>query len=441
MENNYRTIQKLITILSAFFLLLIFIAGGLTWRYGDDYLISLGFKKYQIFEYAIYLYNNWDGRHLTLPGIIQLYILKYLQANISVIIYILVYIVTILVIRKIILIYKDFFAIKKIPNALLMSSLFFIAVWPLFKDVVFWQTGGAYCIHLLQGVILIYLALHFSYNKTLTNLSFIRLEFLFIFCFLLSASSQNLSLPILILASFLLVYKIGFVDKNRFIKYAIFIIIPIIIGIIYISIAPGNFIRMKNEIILPINEMPINYLNILFKFLIYSKWSFLSGISLGLLTIVEKQSKVQIKNIILIGISCLLLAFISLLPFSISSTLARIRVYFFPMFFLWLAGWCIGIFLLKYFNKKVILIFPAICLLIFFSYFMANQILIMAPFSNKIQERRLFLEKNKGSNQIIRYEKLIIPNDLVIIRWPNKNKAGDWNWTKEYYDFFGYDEF
>ena len=65
----------------------------------------------------------------------------------------------------------------------------------------------------------------------------------------------------------------------------------------------------------------------------------------------------------------------------------------------------------------------------------------MAPFSNKIQERQLFLEKNKGSNQIIRYEKLSIPNDLVIIRWPNKNKAGDWNWTKEYYDFFGYDEF
>ena len=89
-------------------------------------------------------------------------------------------------------------------------------VWRTRKNAVF--KFFIKCCKLLDNKnpinIVLNIGLHDAYNEDLG-----------IMVFSLKHDNQK---NILILASFLLVYKIGFVDKNRFIKYAIFIIIPII---------------------------------------------------------------------------------------------------------------------------------------------------------------------------------------------------------------------
>ena len=71
---------------------------------------------------------------------------------------------------------------------------------------------------------------------------------------------------------------------------------------------------------------------------------------------------------------------------------------------------------------------------------MTQQIKLVIPFSRQVVQRATFLESNRGSNDTIYYKKLLIPKELVLIRWADYKNYGDWDKVKEYYNLKYYIE-
>ena len=436
-------IQNISICLSVLVVILVFIGAAHVWEYGDDYMNIINLKEKSPMSYIFEFYFINDGRHLSPFGIIQMYLIKYTNAPLAVFVYLLSLFFSAWLILKILFDQFSDIVVKR-EHLLLFYAVICISLWPLYKDVVYWLTGGVYLIALLQGVILVYTVLNYYTNFEKNN-SLFQKTFIALIVFLLGLNTQNLSLPIffLVITLTIKVYH----SNSRYIYYWFAIVLlPLITSMLVTNLAPGNFERFAQE-----NKhlgSIVNYITagfwMYYKFFNYSKLAMLAGFIFGLyvsnyfLSYLNKgNSKVALKNAFL----CFILAIISMSPFLIAPDIARIRVYFFGMLFLALSALNLGVFIGFRFrpNKNLNALFIN-AFLIYGIVFFIWQLSLMIPLSHQVSDRKKYLESVRGSSNIIEYPALEIPANLYLIRWADAKRHKDWNKTKEYFELGGYIE-
>jgi hypothetical protein len=448
MENliNQKKYFYLLYFISFCFLFSFIIFAFFSWNYGDDYLYKVAMKDTSPIKFIMDLYLTHDGRHLSPFGIIQMYIIKYFDAFGGILIYLLAYFMASWILFKKLI--SDLSVDKKIDKIYFLpfSFLLLFGLWPVYKDVLFWLTGGAYMLALLQGFLLFALV-DYLFRINL-NISTPKKIVYSIIILLLSLNSQNLML-ILLFFSFIAFYKIYVLDKKISYKWVLIVILPIILSMLITSLAPGNFSRIsREEPNLNLNFFTLleNFKMIYFRFFIYSKWVIFFGLIVGLSISYYCREKINYKPTRFYFEKILFFVFVSvlsMLPFILVPNIARIRVFFIGMVFLFVAFFYLGVYFsnLKLFKVKPVLInLVPLLSIIFGVLFMTQQIKLVIPFSRQVEQRANFLESNRGSSDTIYYKKLQIPKELVLIRWADYERYKDWDRTKEFYELGGYVE-
>jgi hypothetical protein len=417
-----------------------------SWNYGDDFLYKVAMKDKSPIQFIIELYQTHDGRHLSPFGIIQMYIIKYLDAFGGILIYLLAYILASWILFKKLLI--DLSVDNKIYKVYFFSFSFLLllGLWPVYKDVLFWLTGGAYMLALLQGFLLFAL-LDYLLRINLNIGVFKKISYSIIIL-LLSLNSQNLML-ILLFFSIVAGYKIYIFDKNRGYQWLLIVLLPIILSMLITSLAPGNFLRInREEVYLDFTFFTLleNFKTIYFRFFVYSKWVVFLGLIAGLAFGYFIKEKINYKSTRFYIERMIFFAFASMLsmsPFILVPNIARIRVFFIGMVFLFITFFYLGVYWrnLKFFK----MITGTINLLpLFFMtvgvFFMIWQIKIVIPFNHQVEQRANFLESKRGSNDTIYYKRLLLPKELILIRWADYETYKDWDRTKEFYELGYYVE-
>lgn len=437
--------NRIITALAIVFILLIVTGALFCWIYGDDYLYKFQMRGISPLEFIVNLYYQHDGRHLSPFGVIQMFMIKYLSAPPGILIYLAAYIVASLIIFKMIIRDVAMNMRFNITSFGIFTAGLLVGLWPLYKDVLYWLTGGAYMLALLQAVTLVYL---FEVLKTrCSSVNNVRSILLGICVFVLALNTQNVMLPVLGWIAFRIYLKAQKANKWSLI---IQFIMPVICAVLVTNLAPGNFKRITAEqspLEFDALEVIETFIFIVGKFLRYSKWALLGGVLVGMYLSVEQayHRHVSRSKMKLLGFRVLyfvILAVLSLMPFILVPDMARIRVYFFGMIFLFMAGYYLSFLfvrMLKQFNpiwRQV----PLLCYLTFGLAFLIFQLSLMIPFSYKVAKRAKFLNGMRKSKEIVTYPRLVPPENLFVIRWADYERYGDWDRVADYYELRGYIE-
>ncbi len=412
----------------------------LSHQYGDDYLIYNEIIGEPFFKALWYQYMTWDGRVLSIGGIARNFLILYTGATFSIIVFLIVYFLTCGVISKFL---KVFLSLKiSLRLNIIIFTVFMIGIWPVYKDIVYWQTGGQYSFWVLQILVIIYLVGKESVYQLEGNSSKYK-ALTIIICLVCSLNTQNLIFPVFVIFIAFLVYQFKFLNVNPS-KAQYISLVAIIISQLIINLAPGNFTRLNLESkeSFTLLQLIINYLTILMRAANYSKIAMIGGLVLGLsFSLEETKRKISNKNLILLGIAFLSMAIISLAPFMIAPVLARVRVFFSFMLFGFIATIFIGVLIGRVTSAKLDPI-KRLSLPIFYLYgaiFFIWQMSILIPFSQEVHKRENILLEAKDSNAIVIYKSLPKPNNLLLIRSPIY--AENNGWRKDLERFFGIKEY
>ncbi len=442
MNTGSRTALVWLSIPATVVLLLVATGALLCWEYGDDYLNKIVLVGVNPIRYCWDLYFVQDGRHLSPAGFVQMFLVKYSDAPPAVFFY------TILLYASCFFIYnawrRDISASHGswMPGGLLFAAVISIALWPLYKDVLYWLTGGYYLLALCQAVILFILVRYYIASAGAISISGKIVTALGIF--LMSLNSQNIMLPAIIVFGMYLLWKLV---KTRRIDwgFAFVVLLPVFLAMLITNLAPGNFQRLHREqpdgafsAAAHAKAVVMMYL----KCFSYSKIAILGGLSFGLLipALQSEAPKREAKWYFTRAFIFVLLAAISLLPFIIAPALARIRVYFFAIIFLAIAACYVGAWCSGFLHKRLLQVIPITAFILYGIVFFSRQLIQMHSFGKEVETRKQYLESRRGSAQPVYYPKLELPETLHLIRWADAEMYGDWNKTKEYFELADYIE-
>lgn len=380
--------------LSGIGILITFLIASLGWLINDDFLFIVKIKELGIISFLIDFYNTWDGRQLSFPGLIQVFLHKFSAPSFSMIFYLLgFYIFSVLFFH---LIFK--LNLKFLTS---ISFCFIFSLFPFLKHIIFWQTGGVYVLFLLQGLFIIYL---YIYNYVENKLLF------FLLIFFLSINSQNVIIPIgifLIISTTLKFWKNREITSKQILSFS-----GLALGQFFIAIAPGNFIRLEDQagslsLYESINNIPKLY-TMMFA---YAKYplviSFLIFLYFGKFVTYSRE---KIYNlIILFAVLC----FSSILLFAKFPGIAYPRALFlFPLLSFPLGAF-IGVIFSRFINlflSKIIIVSVNLISI----YFFLNQFILVRDCSNQIKLRTEYLLNFEGSIEEVIYENIKCDKVLLL---------------------------
>ncbi|MFH1827616.1 MAG: DUF6056 family protein [bacterium] len=265
-------------IISVFVIVSIISIGVFTWPKADDFSLLNQINKIGVIQHVIKVYNDWDGRAMSL-GIIQNTFLKYLPVEIISTIWASCLVLTGFLSLKTFL-YLSGITLNKKSDYVIGTAIFSSVLWYGFKphlsDTVYWATGGVYSLALLLGAIWFYLWL----RKFSCKLN-IRTPNGILFCLFtvyVGALTENLSCAVLAYMGVELI--LFFLKKDRaMVKKTILMIVLLMIGLLFIVVAPGNFIRSTygpKSFIMDFSVFFFNFKETLVYFLKMSKMLILS---------------------------------------------------------------------------------------------------------------------------------------------------------------------
>ncbi|WP_395053509.1 DUF6056 family protein, partial [Flavobacterium sp.] len=244
MNDNFLKIFKnsvcIVGLISLFSILILSVN---TFYWADDYSFMLKIKSKGIIGNCIYGYNNWEGRFLTLGAFFQGFLIKYFRVEFITLVWSSLFLTSGLLMIKIIFSELNSVIFNKINYYLIAISLailLWLGAYFHVAETVYWATGGIYSFFLLQCSVWIIFYLNFQKG----NFTTFQKIFFLVFCFFSGASSQNLAVAFLALIaiSILLDYLKNDKTNNKW-NYLFFLFV--FLGVLFISIAPGNFVRMK----------------------------------------------------------------------------------------------------------------------------------------------------------------------------------------------------
>lgn len=212
-----------------------------TFYWADDYAIRNEINNLGIYQRCIHGYYAWDGRYLTPAAFLQGVFLETLPVEIITLIWNACFLLS-----GILLFYvikeetKDHYdSSDKIYLPFLVAVIFWLGSYKHIGQTIYWATGGVYTFNLLLGAV--WLLLFYKIQKT--NLTGPKLGFL-LFTVCVGLTTQNLTIGFI---TFLILTIINdfLKNENKNSFYNGFLLLIIIGGTLFLSLAPGNFIRAE----------------------------------------------------------------------------------------------------------------------------------------------------------------------------------------------------
>lgn len=239
----YRASYLVLIILSIFLIVGILINALPTFLWGDDFVLYTSLQNKGIFSFLKDIYLNWDGRSISLGGLVQTFLIKYTSAPMTNLVWAISFLLA------------SFFTVRiygcdrnLIPYlGVLVASLIILFRNHVFQTI-YWSTGGAYSFNLLLGTLWLWIYLYKRYRKGL----------LFISTVLVGATTQNLTLALMMIVVSEIIYakiRTGNWQKNLIVLLLLFL--P---GIFFISLAPGSLHRINHY-----SEVSFTPLNLIHK--------------------------------------------------------------------------------------------------------------------------------------------------------------------------------
>ncbi|HSD14726.1 MAG TPA: DUF6056 family protein [Flavobacterium sp.] len=323
-----------------------------TFYWADDYAILNEINEFGIFKRCIQGYYTWDGRYLTPAAFLQGAFLEMLPVEMITLLwngcFLLSGIILFFIIKE--ETKNKFIGSAKIHLSLLIAITFWLGSYTHIGQTIYWATGGVYSFNLLLGAI--WLFLFYSIQKT--NLLGSKIGFL-LFTILIGLTTQNLTIGFMTLLLLTILYDFLRKEKSN-IRFNALLLLIIISGTIFLSAAPGNFLRIKeinNNAAIEGVTLWIIIKNFLFALATYLKLSFflmLLVFSAGFVYVYQSGNKVSatIQNIIFIPktkeqlitfvdtYKYLLVALSTILPFITMPEVVSPRTAIYFMFFLFL---------------------------------------------------------------------------------------------------------
>lgn len=238
LKNNRNTFLSIIGFL---LIVLILLLNLNTFYWADDYAILNEINDLGIYQRCIHGYNVWDGRYLTPTAFLQGAFLKMLPVELITLFWNCCFLISGILLFYIIQEETNdkSGSSKKIYMPFLVAVIFWLGSYKHIGETIYWATGGVYSFNLLLGAV--WLLLFYKIQRT--NSLGIKSVFLF-FTICIGLTTQNLTIGLI---TFLLLTITGDCLKNekKNIIFNVILLLIIIAGTLFLSLAPGNFVRAE----------------------------------------------------------------------------------------------------------------------------------------------------------------------------------------------------
>lgn len=231
----------LLTIIGLLVMILILLLNLNTFYWADDYAILNEINDLGIYQRCIHGYFTWDGRYLTPAAFLQGAFLKTLPVELITLFWNCCFLVSGIILFSIIKEetkeHSD--ASNKMYLSFLVAAIFWLGSYKHIGQTIYWATGGVYTFNLLLGAL--WLLLFYKIQKT--SLTGSKFGFL-LFTVFIGLTTQNLTIGFI---TFLLLTIINDYLKNEK-KNCIYngiLLLIIVGGTLFLSLAPGNFVRVE----------------------------------------------------------------------------------------------------------------------------------------------------------------------------------------------------
>ncbi len=330
MKQN-RLLQVLNLSLSIFSVLLILglLVNALpTFYCQDDFYFYNLLKEKGLLRFAVDQYLSWDGRHFTLSGFVQTFLISYTNAPVTILVWTFSFLMA------------SFFTVKYFNwkgSILPFLGILTASLIVLFKshafETIYWATGGVYSFNLMLGALWL-----LAYSRKVSPKGM-----LYILTVLLGATTQNLTLALMMIVFFDIIFlKITTGYWRNDLILILFLFLP---GLIFISLAPGSLNRPNHY-----SEVSYSFVQLLYKpILLYYRSYYTSLIAIPFAFIIALliYSERRGRDLFYTFLKYFLASAISLVPFIVLpqelSVAPRIYIYFqyflliaLIYFFLWI---------------------------------------------------------------------------------------------------------
>lgn len=371
-ESKSNLFFFLITGATGIVIILIIVLGLISWPVADDFHFYSAIKSSTVFEHSWELYMNWGGRF---SGFL-LTLIPFSIINIEYSYLIVVFYACCLIITAYLLAFflKNLSIGKKFLyyDFGIITCILWLGLLPIAKEVIYWASGGVYILTTLLAILWIFIIYTFLFKIKTIKYKYLSLPLLMIFSFFIGSSQEILS-PALIFITIIMLLLAR--KKQKEIRFIIVLALMFLtFGTIFMYIAPGNFIRAKigaDSFNFSIIKIVHNYFNALLQFsritlklIILTIIGAFSSALFKLRNVKSKYSNINISTYIksnmsrlIIIISFLISAFITLTPFILIPNFITLRASIYFQIFLLLFIWGIIDYFLVFFinldNKKI----------------------------------------------------------------------------------------
>lgn len=360
-----KKISKVLLMLSCVVIVLILLLCCNTFYWADDYANIVSLKNKGVLQNCIYGYYNWDGRFLSISGIVQGFGLFYLPVEILTLFWSLCFLISGVILYAIFRIESDIFkfpSINKNSIALILAIVFWLGAYSHFAETIYWGTGGVYSFDLLIGSFWVFQYLKLQQKKVnlLTAILFL------LFSSIVGGMTQNLSTGLLTLVA--ITFLIDFLrhQKNKQI-FNLWVLFFLLVGLIFIMIAPGNWLRFhqvndSNEVKYSLLILVENFSKIFFMYLKKSVLNIFLAVILALcFGLIFFQRNINFKNLSGMNIRQIFILFLSnfkwflvalatIIPFVFAPKLVSTRTVLFFNYFIFI--FCFTITIRLFFSLK-----------------------------------------------------------------------------------------
>jgi hypothetical protein len=215
-----------------------------TWFSADDICYRNELARYGVFEKAWLQYLHWDGRSLSVASILQLAFLKYLPAPVITFAWVCAFTGNAILIQKILRLENSGAGPQRISviSTGLLSAVLWLGLWKLVPDILYWPTGGWYCVMCLLGLCWILVLLRDLRAK---RFSAQRALFIFLCSLLCGNNSQNLVIALFLLGLVELMHAHVFHKDRKAVVHVFAALSGLLAGASVVFFAPGNAERLK----------------------------------------------------------------------------------------------------------------------------------------------------------------------------------------------------
>lgn len=214
-----------------------------SWYSGDDICYRNELIRYAVIDKAWLQYLHWDGRSLGIASLLQLFCLKYFPAPLTTFVWVCCFTAAAWMILKIVRLELPSSGLNVSPAEVgMLTAILWAGLWKLVPDILYWSTGGWYCMMGLLGLFWIYF-----YRRSLNEKRFSGWQnfLIFLVSLVCGNNSHNLVTAMLVLGLIELFYAGIILDNRKAVICMSAACAGLLISGSFVLFAPGNFERLQ----------------------------------------------------------------------------------------------------------------------------------------------------------------------------------------------------